>query len=85
MAKKAIKKDSPVVWTHREFPLHSDGTTAGDRGGWVVRYIAKVLKRDKKICRVVVLKQESTGIERGFECDVHEHATAFLNDLELIE
>jgi len=85
MAKKAIKKNSCVAWNHRVFPVYSDGTTAGDRAGWKVSYIAKVLKRDKRLCQLMILKQVSTGIDRAYDHGVHEGATALLNDLELIE
>ncbi len=80
-----IKKKSTVIWRHREYPLRSDGTTAGDRSGWITTYIATVLIREKLRPTVKVIKHVSAPAEHGFEYNIGTETTGFIDEMELAE
>lgn len=71
-----------VCWRHREFPKHTDGTTAGDRAGWIAEYEARVITCDgSTLCDVQVTKHISTEQGKEFDIDVEEEFVAFERDL----
>lgn len=80
-----IKKGSAVTWRRREFPTHSDGTTAGDRAGWIATYQAVVTKREKNFPELRITKQVSVEPGRVFDLDVGKNTTAIVWELELLK